>query len=416
MSGIEAVRKLLLKTKKSSHQLRAASDETINAVLNEIADLVQKNEAKLLKANALDLAKKEADDPKNDRLRLTPDRLKSIANALRKVSTLDNPIGKILTKKVLPNKIKLEKTTVPLGVVCAIFESRPNVTFDIAALCLKSRNACVLKGSSDADNSNIAAVTLIKKALRTHGLSTDCVLLLPSERALLPEVLKEKKYIDVVIPRGSNGLIEFVRKNSEIPVIETGAGVCHIYVHQEADLDKACNIVINAKTSRPSVCNAMDTVIVDEKIAKAFLQKIAPLFSNYKVELLADNKAAKLLINYPGLVLAKEEDYATEFLSLKAGIKIVKNIDAALAHIETYSTKHSEAIVSQNKEICERFLAEVDAAAVYSNASTRFTDGEEFGLGAEVGISTQKLHARGPFALEKLVTEKWFLRGNGQIR
>lgn len=306
MSGIEAVRKSLLKTKKSSHQLRAASDETINAVLNEIADLVQKNEAKLLKANALDLAKKEADDPKNDRLRLTPDRLKSIANALRKVSTLDNPIGKILTKKVLPNKIKLEKTTVPLGVVCAIFESRPNVTFDIAALCLKSRNACVLKGSSDAENSNIEAVTLIKKALRTHSLSTDCVLLLPSERALLPEVLKEKKYIDVVIPRGSNGLIEFVRKNSEIPVIETGAGVCHIYVHQEADIDKACNIVINAKTSRPSVCNAMDTVIVDEKIAKAFLQKIAPLFSNYKVELLADNKAAKLLINYPGLVFAKQ--------------------------------------------------------------------------------------------------------------
>ncbi|PZP50693.1 MAG: glutamate-5-semialdehyde dehydrogenase, partial [Pseudopedobacter saltans] len=396
--------------------LRNASDQTIDAVLNEIADLVNQSEDKLLKVNMTDLARKAPDDPKNDRLRLTRDRLHAISQALRNVSSLKNPIGTILTKKVLPNKIKMEKRTVPLGVVCAIYESRPNVTYDIAALCLKSRNACVLKGSSDAENSNHAAVMLIKRALRNHGLPSDCVLLLPSEREVLAQILKEKEYIDVIIPRGSNSLIEYVRKNSDIPVIETGAGVCHVYVHEDANLDKAVDIVLNAKISRPSVCNSMDTVIVDQKIAKEFLQKLTQPFLDHKVELFADSAAYTILKGYPNIRLAKSEDFATEFLSLKAGVKIVKDLESALNHIAHYSTKHSEAIVSENKEICEKFLSEVDAAAVYSNASTRFTDGEEFGLGAEVGISTQKLHARGPFALEKLVTEKWFLRGNGQIR
>jgi len=406
----------LIKTKKAGIALRRVSDETIDAVLNEIADLVHKNESKLLKVNMTDLARKPADDPKNDRLRLTSDRLRGIEQALRNVSKLKNPVGAVLGKKVLPNKVKLEKRTVPLGVVCAIYESRPNVTYDIAALCLKSRNVCVLKGSSDAENSNHAAVMLIKRALRNHGLPSECVLLLPSDREVLTQILKEKNYIDVVIPRGSNGLIEFVRQNSEIPVIETGAGVCHVYVHENADLDKAVKIVANAKISRPSVCNAMDTVVVDQKIAKEFLGKLAPVFAESKVELLADATAFTMLKGYPNLQLAKSADFATEFLSLKAGVKVVKDIDGALTHIANFSTRHSEAIVSENKDACERFLCEVDAAAVYSNASTRFTDGEEFGLGAEVGISTQKLHARGPFALEKLVTEKWILRGNGQVR
>ncbi|WP_447641930.1 MULTISPECIES: glutamate-5-semialdehyde dehydrogenase [Chitinophagaceae] len=406
----------LIKTKRAAVALRKASDETINAVLNEIAELVYQNEDKLLKVNMTDMGRQSADNPKNDRLRLTRDRLHNIANALRHIATLKKPVGNILSKKVLPNKIKLEKVTVPLGVVCAIYESRPNVTYDIAALCLKSRNACVLKGSSEAENSNHAAVMLIKRALRKYGLSSDCVLLLPSDRSVLAQILQEKSYIDLVIPRGSNGLIEFVRKNSAIPVIETGAGVCHVYVHEDADLDKAVKIVENAKVSRPSVCNAMDTVVVDQKIAKDFLPRLSHVLERHHVELLTDTTAYSLLKGYPYMRMAKSEDFATEFLGLKAGVKIVKNIDSALAHIASYSTKHSEAIVSENREACERFLCEVDAAAVYSNASTRFTDGEEFGLGAEIGISTQKLHARGPFALEKLVTEKWILRGNGQVR
>lgn len=416
MKGTNEIVGSLIKTQKAARALRNASDETIDAVLNEIADLVNINEDKLLKVNLTDLARKSADDPKNDRLRLSRERLHAIEQALRNVSTLKNPVGTVLMKKTLPNKIKLEKCTVPLGVVCAIYESRPNVTYDIASLCLKSRNACVLKGSSDAENSNHAAVMLIKRALRKYGLPSDCVLLLPSEREVLTQILKEKDYIDVVIPRGSNSLIEFVRKNSDIPVIETGAGVCHVYVHEDADLNKAVNIVLNAKISRPSVCNSMDTVIVDNKIVKPFLEKISQSFADNNVELFADAIAYPLLKGYPHVRLAKSSDFATEFLSLKAGIKVVKDFDSALSHIANYSTKHSEAIVSENKEICEKFLMEVDAAAVYSNASTRFTDGEEFGLGAEVGISTQKLHARGPFALEKLVTEKWILRGNGQIR
>lgn len=406
----------LIKTQKSTIALRNASEETINAVLNEIADLVHKNEDKLLKVNATDVARQDPNNPKNDRLRLTRERLENIAGALRNVSTLKTPVGNVLTKKTLPNKLKMEKITVPLGVVCAIYESRPNVTYDIAALCLKSRNACVLKGSSEAENSNHAAVMLIKRALRNHGLPSECVLLLPSDRTILTQILKEKDYIDVVIPRGSHNLIDFVRKNSIIPVIETGAGVCHVYVHEDANLDKALKIVENAKVSRPSVCNAMDTLIVDQKIAKEFLSRMFPILAEHKVELLVDNIAYPILKGYPNIRLAKSEDYATEFLNLKAGVKVVKNMDSALAHIAHFSTKHSEAIVSENKEACERFLQEVDAAAVYSNASTRFTDGEEFGLGAEIGISTQKLHARGPFALEKLVTEKWILRGNGQVR
>ncbi len=406
----------LIKTKKATIALRNASEETINSVLNEIADLVHANENKLLKVNATDVARQDVNNPKTDRLRLTRERLSNIASALRNVARLKTPVGNVLTKKVLPNKLKLEKRTVPLGVVCSIYESRPNVTYDIAALCLKSRNACVLKGSHDAENSNHSAVMLIKRALRNHGLPSECVLLLPSDREILTQILQEKDYIDVVIPRGSNGLIEFVRKNSVIPVIETGAGVCHVYVHEDADLAKAVRIVENAKVSRPSVCNAMDTVIVDQKIAKDFLTRISSVLSQHNVELLVDNIAYSILKGYPDMRLAKSEDFATEFLSLKAGVKVVRNMDSALAHIGHFSTKHSEAIVSENKEACERFLREVDAAAVYSNASTRFTDGEEFGLGAEVGISTQKLHARGPFALEKLVTEKWILRGNGQIR
>jgi glutamate-5-semialdehyde dehydrogenase len=277
-------------------------------------------------------------------------------------------------------------------------------------------NGCLLKGSSEAFNTNQAAIKIIKSVLKEVGINPDCITLLPAERETVQALFTATKYVDVIIPRGSEGLIQYVRKNSLVPVIETGAGVCHIYVEQEAAIDKAVAIVVNAKVSRPSVCNAVDTVLVDNVIAQTFLQKLQPALEKNAVEIFADNKSYKLFKNYPYLQKASPADFGREFLSLKCAVKVVKNIDEALLHIQQYSTKHSEAIISQNKKQCERFIKEVDAAAVYTNASTRFTDGEEFGLGAEIGISTQKLHARGPFALEKLVTEKWILKGDGQIR
>ncbi|HEY6978970.1 MAG TPA: glutamate-5-semialdehyde dehydrogenase, partial [Chitinophagaceae bacterium] len=380
------------------------------------ADALEENSESLLKANAKDLAKQDKDNPRIDRLMLNEERIKNIAKSIRTISKLPNPSGKILEKRTLDNGLLLEKVTVPLGVVGAIYESRPNVTFDIAALCLRSQNGCLLKGSSEAGNSNLAAVSIIKKVLKENNIDPGCVTLLPSDRETVQELFTATKYVDVLIPRGSDSLIQFVRKNSLVPVIETGAGVCHVYVEKDADVDKALNIVVNAKVSRPSVCNAVDTILVDEPVAPTFLKQLQPLFNKYKVEVFAEPKAHRLLKDYPYLQKANEEDFGREFLSLKCAVKVVKNIDDALSHIQQYSTKHSEAIVSRNKKQCERFLLEVDAAAVYSNASTRFTDGEEFGLGAEIGISTQKLHARGPFALEKLVTEKWIIKGNGQVR
>jgi glutamate-5-semialdehyde dehydrogenase len=259
-------------------------------------------------------------------------------------------------------------------------------------------------------------MALIRKALRSAEIDADCVTLLPSARETVRELFTATRWVDVLIPRGSDSLIRYVRANSRVPVIETGAGVCHVYVEKEADLDKAAAIVVNAKVSRPSVCNSMDTLLVDRAVAGVLLEKLRGPLEGYGVEIFADGVSYRLLKGYPYLQAAKPEDYAREWLDLKCGIKVVKGIDEALDHIQAYSTRHSEAIVSRNKQLCERFLQEVDAAAVYANASTRFTDGEELGLGAEIGISTQKLHARGPFALEKLITEKWVIRGTGQVR
>jgi len=316
----------------------------------------------------------------------------------------------------LKNGLQLEKQAVPLGVVGVIYESRPNVTYDIVALCLRSMNACVLKGSKEAEETNKASVKLIHQVLKENNLPSECVTLLPSEREVVNELFTATKYVDVLIPRGSDGLIQFVRRNSLVPVIETGAGVCHVYVEKNANLDKALKIAVNAKVSRPSVCNAADTILVDEAVAPKFLPQLQSLFEPYNVEVFADAVSHKLFKGYPYLHKAKPEDFGKEWLSLKCSVKVVKDINEALAHIDKYSTRHTEAIVSENKKACNRFVKEVDAAAVFTNASTRFTDGEEFGLGAEIGISTQKLHARGPFALEKLVTEKWVAKGNGQIR
>ena len=413
---MKPIEPLIIKAYKAAIDLRNSSDKQIKAALKSIADGLLKDAAILLKANAKDLAKQEPDNPRNDRLMLNEQRIKNIANSIRNISKLPNPAGIILQQRTLPNGLQLQKISVPMGVVGAVFESRPNVTFDIAALCLRSQNACLLKGSSDADETNKVSIKIIKNALKQNNLNPDCVTLLPSDREAVKELFTATRYVDVIIPRGSDGLIKFVRENSRVPVIETGAGVCHIYVEREADINKAVDIVVNAKVSRPSVCNAVDAILVDEKIAPEFLEKLKPKMDENRVEIFADKKAYKLLKGYPQLEAASSDDFGREFLSLKCAVKVVKDTDEALQHIQKYSTRHSEAIVSENKKQCERFLKEVDAAAVYSNASTRFTDGEEFGLGAEIGISTQKLHARGPFALEKLVTEKWVIKGNGQIR
>ena len=414
--SVKSIQPLIRKTHRASVELRRASDRQVRTALQLLAKSLEEQCAALLRANAKDLSRQDPDNPRNDRLLLNEKRIKAIAQSIRKISRLPDPSGRLLDKRTLANGLKVEKRAVPLGVVGAIYESRPNVTFDIAALCLRSRNACLLKGSQEAADTNRAAMVLIKKALTAAGIHPDCVTLLPTEREVVQELFTATRWVDVLIPRGSDALIRYVRANSLVPVIETGAGVCHVYVEREADIDKAAAIVVNAKVSRPSVCNSMDTLLVDRAVAPRLFKKLRASFERYGVEVFADAEAYRLLKGYPLLQRAKPGDYAREFLSLKCAVKVVKNIDEALEHIDQYSTKHSEAIVSRNKQTCERFLAEVDAAAVYANASTRFTDGEELGLGAEIGISTQKLHARGPFALEKLVTEKWIIRGVGQIR
>jgi glutamate-5-semialdehyde dehydrogenase len=413
---MKSIEKQIIKTHKAAAGLRNATDAQIKKALLSLADAAEENSAVIIKANKKDISKQNANDPKIDRLLLNEERIKNIANAIRQIARLPNPSGKILDERTLYNGLQLKKISVPLGVVGVIYESRPNVTYDIAALCLRSMNACVLKGSKEAEETNKASVKLIHKILKENNLPVDCVTLLPSERETVNELFTATKYLDVLIPRGSDSLIQYVRKNSLVPVIETGAGVCHVYIEKNAALDKAVNIAVNAKVSRPSVCNSADTILVDEIIAPQFLSGLQSLFEQYKVEVFADGGAHKLLKGYPYLKKATPENYGREWLSLKCSVKLVKDMDEALNHIEKYSTKHTEAIVSENKKACQRFIKEVDAAAVFTNASTRFTDGEEFGLGAEIGISTQKLHARGPFALEKLVTEKWVVTGEGQVR
>jgi glutamate-5-semialdehyde dehydrogenase len=404
------------KTFSASKSLQRFSDDAIHDLLLAIANEIEKDMASILKANRKDISKMAPTDPSVDRLLLNEQRLQAIANAVRKVADLPSPAGKLILKRNLKRGLELKKITVPFGVIGVIYESRPNVTFDIAVLCLKSKNACLLKGSRHAEETNKKSVALIQKVLKEKNFASHCVSLLPSDRKTLEKMFTATSYIDLIIPRGSQQLIETVRKNSLVPVIETGAGVCHVYVHKQAEIEKALSIVVNAKTSRPSVCNAMDTLLVDKAIAPKFLSLLKKDFLKHKVEIYADEKSFSLLKTYPYLVKASEDDFGKEFLSLKCAVKVVNNFEHAIDHIQKYSTKHSEAIVSENKDICERFMSEVDAAVVYANASTRFTDGEEFGLGAEIGISTQKAHARGPFALEKLVCEKWFVRGNGHIR
>lgn len=415
---METIQQQLINAKKAQASISSLSDKEKQDLINSLAVLIKDQSAQIISENLKDLEKMSDTDPKKDRLLLNESRIADLVSSLKDVALLSDPTNIILSENTLDNGLFIQKKTVPLGVVGVIYESRPNVTIDVAALCIRSGNVCLLRGGQDAYHTNLYIVSLIQCVLETHGLDRNVVQQLPADRKYILDILQAEGYIDVIIPRGSNQLIEYVRKNALVPVIETGAGVCHTYIEGTAKLEEAANIVVNAKVSRPSVCNALDTVVVDHVIVRPFLNILAPLLAEYNVEIFADEISFPILqgLNYPQLNEATPADFGREFLDFKCSVKVVEGLDEALSHISDFSSKHSEAIVTEDHNKAERFLNEVDAAVVYLNASTRFTDGQVFGLGAEIGISTQKLHARGPFALEKLVTEKWVVRGEGQVR
>ncbi len=403
---------------QASRALATVAPAVLDAALRALADALLADTDFVLAENALDLARLPTTDPRHDRLRLTPERLAGIAQDLRNVAGLPSPLGAVLSEKALSNGLQMKKVRVPLGVVGIIYEARPNVTFDSLALCLKTGNACLLKGGSDAAASNAALLEVAGPVLARHGLPPGAATLLPPERAATEALLLAVGLVDVVIPRGSQGLIDYVRQNARVPVIETGAGVVHTYFDQTGDLAKGAAIVANAKTRRVSVCNALDCLLINQQRLLDLPALAAPL-AQARVQLFADAPAyAALTGHYPAALLAEAtaEHFGTEFLDYKLAIKTVADLDAALAHIATHSSRHSEAIISEDAGHIDTFLQVVDAAAVYANASTAFTDGAQFGLGAEIGISTQKLHARGPMGLEELTSYKWLVRGTGQVR
>ena len=402
----------------ASRKLALVEDTLVNQLLLDLSATAVENTEYLLEENIKDLARMPESDPKYDRLKLSEQRIKDIADDLVSVAKLPSPLGKVLDNRTHQNGLELTKISVPLGVVGIIYESRPNVTFDVFSLCLKSGNACMLKGGSDAEFSNIAIVKIIKEVMHKFGLDEHILALLPAKREATTELLNAVDYVDIIIPRGSQNLINYVRDNAKVPVIETGAGIVHTYVDKSADLEKSIQIVNNAKTRRVSVCNALDCLVIHEDKLDELKEIIAPLKES-KVELFADEKAFKSIRGqYPDDLLkkAKDEHFGTEFLDYKLSIKTVESIDEALDHIGEYSSKHSEAIIAEDQDAIDKFLKSVDAAAVYANTSTAFTDGAQFGLGAEIGISTQKFHARGPMALEEMTSYKWIIKGDGQIR
>ena len=405
-------------TLKASRLLNLITEEKINTVLLALADEAVAATGNILAANALDLSALETSNPLYDRLLLTPERIKSIANDIRNVAALPSPLGKTLMETQRPNGMKITKISVPFGVVGIIYEARPNVSFDVFSLCFKSGNTCVLKGGSDAFNSNRAIVELIKNVLRNHELDENTVTLLPAGREAAAELMNAAGTVDVIIPRGGKGLIDYVRKNSQVPVIETGAGVCHTYFDEYGDLQKGKDIVFNAKTRRVSVCNALDCLIIDQK-RLIDLSLICQKLAEKNVTIYADEPAYRALnSHYPDslLKMTDEYSYGTEFLDYKMAVKTVAGVREAVEHISTYSSHHSECIITENANTAEYFTKVVDAACVYTNVSTAFTDGAQFGLGAEIGISTQKLHARGPMGLAELCSYKWVIKGEGQTR
>jgi glutamate-5-semialdehyde dehydrogenase len=406
------------KVLKASRTLNLLDVDTINKVLNDVADSAIANTDAILNENEKDLSRMDENDPKYDRLQLSPERIESIASDMKNVATLPSPVGRILSETTRPNGLKITKTSVPFGVIGIIYEARPNVTFDVFSLCLKSGNACLLKGGSDAIDSNIAIVETIRKVLQKYGIDENVLTLLPAGREETAQLLNAQGYVDLIIPRGSQNLINFVRENATIPVIETGAGICHTYFDEFGDKEKGREIVFNAKTRRVSVCNALDCLVIEEK-RLSDLPYIAERLSEKDVVIYADEQAFRVLRgNYPENLLkeATEKSFGTEFLSYKMAIKTVATFNEAIDHITKYSSKHSEAIISEDKERIDLFRKLIDASSVYSNTSTAYTDGAQFGLGAEIGISTQKLHARGPMALEELTSYKYIIEGDGQVR
>ncbi|WP_045095158.1 glutamate-5-semialdehyde dehydrogenase [Legionella fallonii] len=404
--------------KEASYHLRLLDNSKRVDVLLHLADQLRKACSQIIEENKKDLALMAKEDPMYDRLLLSKERIHAIANDLELVAALPDPLGVNLEERVQPNGLKIEKISVPLGVVAVIYESRPNVTIDVFALCFKSGNACVLKGGKEAHHSNQFLVSLIHRSLREHGLDTHLAYLLPPEREATNRLLNAMNLVDVCIPRGSQSLIQFVREHAKIPVIETGAGIVHTYFHVSGDVEKGRFIINNAKTRRVSVCNALDTLIIDERSLLNLYYLVELLIQN-NVELFADDLSYKALDSfYPEKLLhqAKPGDFGHEFLSYKMAIKTVSSVEEAVAHIRQHTSGHSEAIIAADQDVVDYFLDHVDAAAVYVNASTAFTDGGQFGMGAEIGISTQKLHARGPMGLEALTSYKWLIRGDGQIR
>lgn len=415
MSGIE---KILVDASAARKSLNVLGPETIDRILERVSEETVNGMEFILSENARDLALMDKSNPLYDRLMLNEDRLRAISSDILKVAGMESPLGQVLSEYTRPDGLAISRISVPFGVIGIIYEARPNVTFDVFSLCLKSGNVCILKGGSDAINSNLAIVQLIKDVLAEFDVSQDILTLLPPGREETSMLLKAREYVDLIIPRGSRSLIDFVRANSEIPVIETGAGICHTYFDEYGDREKGRKIIHNAKTRRVSVCNALDCLIIHES-RLADLPYITELCGDSGVEVFADNRAYEALKgNYPPELLrhATEESFGTEFLSMRMSVKTVRDIEGALEHIEKYGSRHSEAIISEDSGRTSVFFRQVDASSVYSNASTAFTDGGEFGLGAEIGISTQKLHARGPMALRELTTYKWIIRGEGHVR
>lgn len=406
------------RARSASRELALLNGAAIGRVLRAVAERTERDISHILARNALDLDLMDPDDPRYDRLKLTPERLREIAVDLRNVASLPSPLGLTLDEQARPNGMSITKVSVPFGVIGIIYEARPNVSFDCFSLCFKSGNAVILKGGSDALHSNTAIVTLIRSVLEDEGMNPDFVQLLPADHKATAEMLGAVGYIDLVIPRGSQRLIQFVRENAKVPVIETGAGICHTFFDRSGDKVKGAMIVNNAKTRRVSVCNALDCLLIHrERIAD--LPLICNMLADSNVMIYADAEAYEALrCRYPAPLLkeATPESFGTEFLAYKMAVRTVGSLEEATEHIARFSSKHSEAIVSEDAEACEEFVKRVDAACVYCNVSTAFTDGAQFGLGAEIGISTQKLHARGPMALRELTSYKYIVRGDGQIR
>ena len=408
---------ILRNAKGAAGRLATLDTAAKNAALLKMADDLETHAAEILQANAVDLenAKERLSEVMLDRLRLNVQRIHGMAQGIRKVAALPDPVGKILEETTLPNGLILTKKRVPLGVVGIIYESRPNVTSDAGALCFKSGNICVLRGGRHAFQSSFAIVSVLRASLSSLGLDTDFIQIVEDvSRQSATEMMTAVGYLDVLIPRGGAGLIRACVENARVPCIQTGTGICHIYVDESADFAKALTIIENAKTSRPSVCNAAEVCLVHERIAKEFLPLLKDRLTNREqpVELRLDEKAATMVEGK----LATEQDFDTEFLDYILAVKVVSSLEEGIAHIGQHSTKHSDCIVSEDGAACERFALCVDSAAVYINASTRFTDGEEFGKGCEIGISTQKLHARGPMGLEELCSYKYIVKGDGQVR